>query len=168
MADTKLRDPISNAFAKKNIQKSEQTNTVTISLQRYISIFLIPSIIFSFAIISAIIHQIIFQASAINMVVVAEKYSTDLSKNVTNIAHISIAPKAYKNDLLHWENFNDLISLMWNDRKNIHQIIRTKNRNCSAVIVSHKKSVATNIVTRGYAFAILADIPANHVCRLFE
>jgi hypothetical protein len=51
-----------------------------------------------------------FPTSAIIMVTTGEKYSTDLSKNVTNPAHINIAPTAYKSEVLFLVNFMLFIS----------------------------------------------------------
>lgn len=46
--------------------------------------------------------------------------------------------------------------------------MRAKNHNCIREISSHKNKVAIKIVTRGYAFAILDEIHAQPVCKLFE
>ena len=110
----------------------------------------------------------IFHASAIKTVFIGEKYSTDLSKNVTKPAHANIAHIAYRSDFLHCDIFIDRISSKWNERKNIHQIISRKNKPWDNDIFSHKTKTDTNTVRMGYALAILEDIPAYPVCKLLE
>jgi len=53
-------------------------------------------------------------------------------------------------------------------RKKIHKIINKKNSPWYKVIISCNMKTDINIVKTAYALAILEDMPAYHVCKLFE
>ena len=95
------------------------------------------------------IHRIIFQNSEIIIVVIGEKYLTEMSKNVTNQAHINIAQRAYSNEFLHCVNFIERISDHLNERKNIQHIMIEKKKYCCKIMISQSTRVATNIVMSG-------------------